>query len=81
MRRRKTVLLLVSPEHRDLMPALRDALPNSRLQLLEGLAGDDQSPSFLVDQWAEALARVAELPGERALVVVSGGQIRIYPYR
>ena len=78
-RRRKTVLLWVGPAHQNLLPSLRTALPGSRVQVVEGLS--DAPPVVDVGQAAEGLAHLADLPGERALVVVSNGHVQVYPYR
>ena len=78
-RRRKAVLLWVGPEHQELLPRLRGALPNSRVQVVEGLT--DAPPVVDIGQAEEALAHLADLPGDHALVVVSGGHVQIYPYR
>ncbi len=79
-RRRKAVLLWVGPEHQDLLPSLRAALPGSRLQVAEGLT-EGEPPAVDLGQAGEALAHLPDLPGERALVVVSNGHLHIYPYR
>ena len=78
-RRRKSVLLWVGAEHRDLVPSLQAALPGSRVQVVEG-PPEGVPPAVDVGQAAEALAHLGDLPGEHALVVVSGGSIRVYPY-
>lgn len=78
-RRRKTVLLWVGPEHQELLPRLRAALSGGRVQVVEGLT--DAPPVVDIGQVEEALAHLPDLPGERALVVVSSGHVQLYPYR
>lgn len=79
--RRKQLLLLIGDQHRELVAEMRDALPGSQIQVLEAVPTPDRPTSFPLSQLREALSYAAGLPGDRALVVVSGDTVHIYPYR